>query len=168
MRPFCCCTMRRASATSSSARRRSSSEPIGRITTQAALRAWGAFLQGTRCRSSQSALSCSDALRRSSFTGIAARTQFAQLTRANARRVRHIFAGCPDRIDKEPSRRIRQPAGGIHRPAHSFAFEAKTAKGGQGSLGTDCRRQRSRFKGNGEVHAPANRSVQVIRHHPPR
>jgi hypothetical protein len=43
--PFCCCTMRRASATSSSARRRSSSKPIGRINTQAALHAWGCFLQ---------------------------------------------------------------------------------------------------------------------------
>ena len=109
----------------------------------------GVLSSGTQCRSSQSALSCSDALRRSSFTGIAVRTQCAQLTPANARRVRHIFAGCPDRIDKEPSRRIQRPAGGIRRPAHSFAFEAKTAKGGQGSAGTDCRRPRSRIKGNG-------------------
>ena len=123
---------------------------------------------GTQGRSSQSALSRSDAFRRSSFTGIAARTQFAQLTPANARRVRHISAGCPDRIDKEPSRRIQQPAGGIRRPAHSFAFKAKTAKGGQGSVGTDCRRPRSRIKGKGEVHAAATRSVQVSRHHPHR
>lgn len=83
----------------------------------------GTFLQGTQCRSSQSASSYSDALRGSSFTGIAVRTQFAQLTPANARRVRHIIAGCSDLIDKGPSRRIRQPAGGIRRPAHSFAFE---------------------------------------------
>jgi hypothetical protein len=141
--------MRRASATSSSARRRSSSEPIYRITTQAALHAWGVLSSGTQCRSLQSALSFSDAPRRSSFTGIAVRTQFAQLTPANARRVRHIFAGCPDPIDKEPSRRIQRRAGGILRPAHSFAFEAKTAKGGQGSAGTDCRRPRSRIKGTG-------------------
>jgi hypothetical protein len=159
MRPFCCCTMRRASATSFGTHW-SNNNASGAVRL-------GVLSSGTEGRSSQSGLSRSDA-HRSSFTGIAARTQFAQLTPANVRRARHIFAGSPDRIDKEPSRRIQQPVGGIRRPARSFAFEAKTAKGGQGSVGTDCRPQRSRFKGNGEVHAAANRSVQVIRHHPPR
>src|ERR1700722_5711554 len=68
-----------------------------------------------------------------SFSEIAPKIRSVQLTPATARRAQQIFAVSPDRVDKALSPRIQRLVSGTLRPAHSSAFEVKTAKTWQSS-----------------------------------